>query len=1052
MRLQDIPGVTTSSVVVTIDDLRIPAPDVDVDVVYRVAEIDGDRFALRKADRLITVTGRGLQDTALLRRAAGVLALGCFDKSVGEGSRPLHLWWLDRAYDFGVLRVHVPEDSLIQIASDLGMSEQNVLGWLRDEFLFADPLGGLCAFIRLDPQAAPELPDAVRLVSRANALDIRKSDGVTEVRRLAKGGTNEQGVAVLLGDVDFTTAIGSAAGDGPTQIAMSTQTYLDLWRRYGELEREQIEEMQTRIGPIPYRAIRHDSDGFEVDIAAEGRGQASELLSEVARGRDRVVLTTSSRYQVEPRGQFTIRRGSTEKKLRVTSSYDEEALPPASGYVHLSLAGDKTSAQRREQAVSRIREGQACLPRLPWLLGSGSVIGPRTARGIPPLGPVLKRSFGESVTPAQREAIRVAVTTPDIAIIQGPPGTGKTRVIAALVDALTQVASADQEPRVLVTSEQNEAVAHLEETVQSATGVPPFGVGSPGRGTGAWARQIAQAVESRWADADLARQVIELRSLASVIEDTDPIHAGYGLQLLSRTLSSLPDQVPHGVVEDVRRLQNRIRSHRGSTAGARRRAATADAVAIRAAQRLPQAEQEVADGGWLIATHVLREPTLASLLDDGDRRALDDLAGSEAADQQSRPQIAARVAGVRGRLLSQLLAVPEAPEYNWRQELRTVVRDALAEVEGRLGRQDSAAMVALGFAGALRADIHSAERAHRQLADAFSATNQRSVSREAVRDMGREDSVAFDTVIIDEAARASPLDLLIPMALASRRIILVGDHRQLPQMLEPDVERAIKGELKEENARALDESLFERLLRLVREEDRRSGTTRVVTLDRQFRMHPWLGQFVSDAFYHLDGGLLSPDDASRYEHDDPEFTGLPGVWLDCPGAPEVSRGTSLARESEAARVSSLVHRWLEQFPDLTVGAMSLYAAQTQLILEKLSTLVTSDGLPLVQVADESLQVHPDLQHRLRVGNVDAFQGREFDLVALSLTRSNNKPSPRQAFGFLALPNRLCVAMSRQKRILAVAGDAAFFSTDDAREAVPALHMFLERCRSNDAIR
>ena len=46
----------------------------------------------------------------------------------------------------------------------------------------------------------------------------------------------------------------------------------------------------------------------------------------------------------------------------------------------------------------------------------------------------------------------------------------------------------------------------------------------------------------------------------------------------------------------------------------------------------------------------------------------------------------------------------------------------------------------------------------------------------------------FRTVIVDEAARSNPLDILIPMALAERRIILVGDHRQLPHILEPDIE------------------------------------------------------------------------------------------------------------------------------------------------------------------------------------------------------------------------------------------------------------------------
>jgi ATP-dependent exoDNAse (exonuclease V) alpha subunit len=51
------------------------------------------------------------------------------------------------------------------------------------------------------------------------------------------------------------------------------------------------------------------------------------------------------------------------------------------------------------------------------------------------------------------------------------------------------------------------------------------------------------------------------------------------------------------------------------------------------------------------------------------------------------------------------------------------------------------------------------------------------------------ESIIFENVIVDEAARATPLDLMIPMAMAKRRLVLVGDHRQLPHMLDDQVEK-----------------------------------------------------------------------------------------------------------------------------------------------------------------------------------------------------------------------------------------------------------------------
>ena len=112
------------------------------------------------------------------------------------------------------------------------------------------------------------------------------------------------------------------------------------------------------------------------------------------------------------------------------------------------------------------------------------------------------------------------------------------------------------------------------------------------------------------------------------------------------------------------------------------------------------------------------------------------------------------------------------------------------------------------------------------------------------------DDTVFRTVIVDEAARSNPLDLLIPMACAKWRIVLVGDHRQLPHLLEPDVEREIRRVGPQEETRtALRQSLFEKLFIELREREKTDGVRRTVTLDTQYRMHPLLGQFVSEQFY-----------------------------------------------------------------------------------------------------------------------------------------------------------------------------------------------------------
>lgn len=46
--------------------------------------------------------------------------------------------------------------------------------------------------------------------------------------------------------------------------------------------------------------------------------------------------------------------------------------------------------------------------------------------------------------------------------------------------------------------------------------------------------------------------------------------------------------------------------------------------------------------------------------------------------------------------------------------------------------------------------------------------------------------VVFDWVIIDEAGRATPPELLVPMTLG-RKIVLVGDHKQLPPLVDQPI-------------------------------------------------------------------------------------------------------------------------------------------------------------------------------------------------------------------------------------------------------------------------
>ncbi|PQJ34765.1 AAA family ATPase [Salinibacter sp. 10B] len=258
----------------------------------------------------------------------------------------------------------------------------------------------------------------------------------------------------------------------------------------------------------------------------------------------------------------------------------------------------------------------------------------------------------------------------------------------------------------------------------------------------------------------------------------------------------------------------------------------------------------------------------------------------------------------------------------------------------------------------------------------------------------------FDTLIVDEATQATAPSCWIPMTHA-RRAILVGDHKQLPPtILNPEAAES-----------GLQYTLFERLAKHHETDPETPNSIRSL-LRTQYRMHETIMGFSSRTFY--DDRLLADDAVrqhtladlgvppgdlppERREILDPE---APFVFVDTAGieAPERQRSGSHSRENprEAELVAQLVTDLLnaEMAPG-QIAVISPYDDQVDRIEQRLDI-------------DE-----------LEVDTVDGFQGREKEVVIVSLVRSNE----RGAIGFLDEPRRFNVALTRAKRKAIVVGDS-----------------------------
>lgn len=249
----------------------------------------------------------------------------------------------------------------------------------------------------------------------------------------------------------------------------------------------------------------------------------------------------------------------------------------------------------------------------------------------------------------------------------------------------------------------------------------------------------------------------------------------------------------------------------------------------------------------------------------------------------------------------------------------------------------------------------------------------------------------FKTAFIDEAAQALEPACWIPI-LRSGRVIFAGDHQQLPPTIKSN-DAARQG---------LAKTLFQKSI---------SAQPQVATmLQVQYRMHEDIMMFSSKYFYE---GKLVADDSVRTElllpNQPPvEFIDTAGAGYSEQQDPEtLSRYNMDEAQLLVKRIEDLIgemgiQEWIDR--TLTLGIITPYRAQ----VDHLKTLV--DGSALLE---------PILK-QITVNTVDAFQGQERDVIAITFVRSNSKSE----VGFLGDIRRTNVAMTRARKKLIMVGDSA----------------------------
>ncbi len=284
----------------------------------------------------------------------------------------------------------------------------------------------------------------------------------------------------------------------------------------------------------------------------------------------------------------------------------------------------------------------------------------------------------------------------------------------------------------------------------------------------------------------------------------------------------------------------------------------------------------------------------------------------------------------------------------------------------------------------------------------------------------------FDFVIIDEAARSTSSELAIAMQ-TGKRIVLVGDHKQLPPLYTSEHSNLLKKKLGISNHKELDDVLksdFEHVF------NSPYGKRISAQLLQQYRMAPAIGNLVSDCFY--EGKLQTAVCEPPFDKKDNSKRVVPSIyhsnkvkelqstvtWVDTGGKGAFHQKisdekTSLYNPHELNEIMNFLRR-IDSDPALlervnqnvkkdeaAIGIICAYAEQKKQLIKRFAAGNFSTLL----------------QNSVKIDTVDSYQGKENRIVVFSVTRN----TPDFSSAFLASENRVNVALSRSMDRLVIFG-------------------------------
>lgn len=829
-------------------------------------------------------------------------------------------------------------------------------------------------------------------------------------------------------------------------------TLISLWKIYSEIELQRATDLKEKIGELSFGIIRHLNDG----ISRIRINNLSEDLKSTIKDNKDDLQNTSLEI---PNENAIEKQSDNSKRFRVKSVntdfsfdlYDELETLPDNGKLAVSLIGDEIINKRRERALKSLRENRIFVTQNLLFaiegLADAMLIKKRNEKALTDrTRKFLNEKFGISdLTQNQKEAVEIAINTPDIAVIQGPPGTGKSTVVAAICDRLIEIAEKskkDDTKLILVSAFQNDTVEHIASKIYTL-GLPTIKIGKV---TQSNIRAEDELIKEIRLNIDNSLQNLSTKGnahrVSKRLSDLKKLYESENNE--EKLKSEIESLIKNISISDE--LWNSWQELNGN-------AQFNDASLVKNFKLLRGLRTDVQsynDDGY---EKIVRLQKSDLPFNNSEKDLLDNVPFDNPDES-----FLDKIKQLQEKYLEQLNAMDTAISSGNNLAIVDWLDMAIQYFKQKeaIDYQDEETFLST-ILEELREDLDgNAEYIRNTIKDygeSLAATNQVAGGKE----MSAYSKI--DNVILEEAARSNPLDLLIPMTKATERIIMVGDQNQLPHLLEDDIAEETSTKLSDkfltsETRKKLEESFFGVIFKNL------SGANpkRTITLTEQFRMHPFIGDFISKVYYRgeLKAGISNQANLKKHNLSLTWAKDKVAVFCDVKKAQGIEEsGKSKSRKAEAVRIIKLLDELKTDpnFENLSVGIITFYAKQVDEIFREVSKKGYAEQRP-----DGTFEITlpyretNDGREKLRIGSVDSFQGKEFDIVILSTVRSNTinrtHENYKKVFGFLTLENRLNVAFSRPQKLLIVIGDGEMLSDDFAKTYVEGLHEFYTNLSTN----